>query len=79
MTTEHRLQILHPLCQGVPRRPDQSARHLCGIPGSLGRLANLMKLRAADIERALGNFGRTVHPNACAPHQRRQIVPLPRP
>jgi hypothetical protein len=42
MTAEHLLWLLHPPGQGMSWRPDKLASHLGGIPGPLGRLADLV-------------------------------------
>ena len=53
-----------------------------GIPGSLRRLADLMRLRATKIEHTFGRFGtfgcfsRAIDAVTCAPHQCRQGLPL---
>jgi hypothetical protein len=53
-----------------------------GIPGSLRRLADLMRLRATKIEHTFGRFGsfgcfsRAIDAVTCAPHQSRQGLPL---
>src|ERR1035438_10025036 len=53
-----------------------------GIPGSLRRLADLMRLRATKIEHTFGRFGtfgclsRAIDAVTRAPHQCRQGLPL---